>query len=207
MAVFIKAENISQAWILGCGAIMKQGFETRTNIKLHNLIIDIGCLDTDDSFNQLYAKYMNMEVFDRTLRIVCANERFGAHPSYWRRLTGKEGFGIDQISRVVSRLKKQPHSTKLTLQVYKPEDFQKNYTPCILCMELRVENQQLFMSVFTRSQDFGKKSYADYRGLSSILKGIGRKANISVGGMVVHTVSASISRRDLQSVTTLISKG
>ena len=206
MATFTEARNVSQAWVRGCEAIIARGFRTKGKIKLLNLIVDIRNLDRDESFEELYGRYMDMEVFKRTVEIVSSDKSFGLHPSYWKRLKGKEKFRVDQISQVISRLKKQPHSTKLTLQIYTPDDFQEKYTPCILCVELRVERQNLSMSVFIRSQDFGRKSYADYIGLSHILQRIAEDSSIPLGGMVVHTVTASINRQDLPRVSALLSK-
>lgn len=204
MVKLIEAENISLAWIKGSESIVAYGFRTKEKIKLHNLIVDIKSLDVDERFHKLYETHMDMKVFQRTLNIVSSDESFIPHPSYWRRLKGREEFKIDQITQVISRLKEQPHSTKLTLCVYTPTDFNKQYTPCILCAELRVEKQRLYMTVLTRSQDFGKKSYADYIGLSRILQRIGGGSGIQPGGMIVHTMTASIAFSDLTRVKTLI---
>jgi len=200
MVKLIEAENISLAWLKGCECIINHGFQTKRKIKLHNLIVNIKNLETNKSLNKLFRTHMDMKIFKRTLDIVSSEESFGLHPNYWRRLKGQEEFKVDQVAQVISRLKEQPHSPKLTMCIYTPDDFNRKYIPCILCAELRVEKHRLYLNAFVRSQDFGKKSYADYIGLARILQRIAENSNIQPGGMLVHTITASIERSDLNRV-------
>lgn len=200
MVRLIEAENISLAWVKGCDCIMREGFHSKDKVKFHNLIVSIEKMETDKSLDRLFETHMDMKVFKRTLDIVSSEQSFSPHPNYWKRLKGQEEFRIDQIAQVISRLKSQPHSTKLTLSIYTPNDFNRNFVPCILCAELRVERHRLCLTAFVRSQDFGKKSYADYMGLGRILQRIAEGSNIQPGGMLVHTITASISHSDLNRV-------
>jgi len=204
MVKIIKAKNISQAWVKGCEVILNEGFWTRKKVKLHNLVVEIETLETEKLFEELFQNYMDMEVFKRTLQVVSSEKSLGSHPSYWRRLKGKEEFKIDQIAQAISRLKLQPHSTKLTLCIYTPKDFSRKYTPCILCAELRVIEHKLYLTAFIRSQDFAKKSYADYLGLVKIIQKISEKTNIPQGGIVAHIITASINRADVGKVKKVI---
>ncbi|XOB40475.1 MAG: thymidylate synthase [Candidatus Nealsonbacteria bacterium] len=197
MVRLIEADNISEAWLKGCECIINYGFRTKRKIKLHNLIAEIKNITLDKYIDEQFRNYMNLRIFKRTLDIVSSDQNLNSHPNYWRRLKGKEEFKIDQVARVISRLRKQPHSTKLTLCIYSPNDFKKMYTPCILCAELRVNKRRLNMTAFIRSQDFANKSYADYIGLSSILKRIGENSNIKPGAILTHTITAFIAYKDL----------
>lgn len=204
MLKLVEAENISQAWLKGCQLILTYGIRTREKVKLHNFSLSIKNLQVDPEIDNLFRTNMDMRVFQRTLDIVSSDRPAGEHPSYWRRLRGLEEFKMDQISKVISRLQKQPNSTKLTLCVYSPTDFDRKYVPCILVAELRVEKEKLHMTVLIRSEDFGSKAYADYLGLARILQHIAKESNLQPGGMIVHVVTGFIASRDVERIKNIL---
>ncbi|MEM3499843.1 MAG: thymidylate synthase [Candidatus Bilamarchaeaceae archaeon] len=204
MAKVIEVENISQAWLEGCRLILTYGISTRKKVKLHNFSICIKSLQLDPRIDNFFKANMDMKVFQRTLDIVASEKIVGDHPNYWRRLIGREEFKTNQITRVISRLKEQPYSTKLTLCVYSPTDFDRKYVPCILVAELRTEREKLYMTVLIRSEDFGSKAYADYIGLARILQYIAEKSGLQPGGMILHIVTGFIANRDVEHIKNIL---
>lgn len=204
MAKLIEVENISQAWLEGCRLILTYGIRTREKVKLQNFSLSIKSLQLEPKIDNLFRTNMDMRVFQRTLDIVTSEKIVGEHPSYWRRLIGLEEFKMNQITRVISRLQRQPYSTKLTLSVYSPTDFNRKYVPCILIAELRTEREKLYMTVLIRSEDFGNKAYADYLGLARILQHIAEKSSLQPGEMILHIVTGFIANRDVERIKNIL---
>lgn len=204
MAKFIEAENISQAWLKGCQLILNLGFRTEKKVKLHNFSLIIKSIQVDPTIDRLFKSHMNMKIFQETLDVVSSEKVIGEHPSYWRRLIGKEIFKINQIERIISRLRMQPHSTKLTFCIYTPEDFDRKYVPCILAGELRVESGKLNLTALIRSEDFGNKAYADYLGLARILEYLSERANLRPGGLILHIVTGFINNKDVARIKNIL---
>lgn len=204
MAKLIEVENISQAWLEGCRLILTYGIRTREKVKLQNFSLSIKSLQLEPKIDNLFRTNMDMRVFQRTLDIVTSEKIVGEHPSYWRRLIGLEEFKMNQITRVISRLQRQPYSTKLTLSVYSPTDFDRKYVPCILIAELRTEREKLYMTVLIRSEDFGNKAYADYLGLARILQHIAEKSSLQPGEMILHIVTGFIANRDVERIKNIL---
>jgi len=120
---------------------------------------------------------------------------------YGQRLQNFEG--INQMEKVIIKLKKNPQTKSATLNfTFPPGDVK--HMPCVNILDLKFRNNKLNASVFMRSQDAGKKLYADIISMGEIVKEIAQKVGQTPGELLIHISSLHVYEKDLNKFKELI---
>jgi len=104
--------------------------------------------------------------------------------------------GVNQVDEVVKKLSKKPESKSAVIILSDPLcDFQ-THTPCLSILDFKIRGGKLLTTAFFRSQDVGKKIYADIIMIGKISKIIADRLRIKLGSLILVIVSAHIYKKD-----------
>lgn len=99
--------------------------------------------------------------------------------------------GVNQIEEVIKKLVKNPDSKSATISLMNPIG-DRQHMPCITVMDFKIRNGKLMTTTFFRSQDVGKKFYANAICLAKISKQVAERTGVSLGelNMIVASLHA-----------------
>lgn len=120
--------------------------------------------------------------------------------SYGSRFQDFEGH--DQLEYVKEKLTEKPTSKSATISsMYPPGD--SDHVPCICTLDFKLRDG-LLMTAFFRSQDVGKKFYADMIALKEIQEDVAKYLSVENNKMVIQVVSAHIYETDFELVEEIL---
>lgn len=120
--------------------------------------------------------------------------------SYGSRFRDFEGY--NQFEYVEEKLTSKPTSKSATItSMYPPGD--QDHVPCICTLDFKLRDG-LMMTAFFRSQDIGKKSYADLIALKRIQDEMADDLEAGNNKMRLHIVSAHIYESDYDRVENIV---
>lgn len=105
--------------------------------------------------------------------------------------------GIDQVANVIAKLKKNPDSKSATINLMDVEADLK-HVPCICTIDFKIRNGRLNATSFFRSQDAGKKLYADIISIGKIMEMIAKEVDVPVGELSILIASLHIYEEDIK---------
>lgn len=114
----------------------------------------------------------------------------------------KDFEGHNQLTYVNDKLTEKPTSKSATItSMYPPGD--TKHVPCICTLDFKIRDG-LLMTAFFRSQDIGKKFYADVIALKRIQEEVSNHLDVNNNKMVIQVVSAHIYETDFDLVEDII---
>lgn len=120
---------------------------------------------------------------------------------YGQRL--KDFEGVNQYERVITKLKKNLETKSATLNfTFPPGD--KQHMPCVNILDLKFRDGKLNGSAFMRSQDAGKKLYADIISMGEIIDEIAQEIGKEPGSLLIHIASLHIYDKDLKNLQGIV---
>lgn len=114
--------------------------------------------------------------------------------------------GVDQIDKIVAKLQKNPDVKSASLSLMDPSVDFNGHMPCIIALDFKIRNKKLYLTGFFRSQDIGKKFYADILALGAIQDEVAQKLNTNKGNVKIFISSAHIYETDFERVNKFILK-
>jgi thymidylate synthase (methanogen type) len=121
--------------------------------------------------------------------------------SYGQRLFDKNG--INQIENIIKKLRNNPESKSATVTLLDPEGDQ-SHVPCIVSLDFKIRHKRLVTTAFFRSQDAGKKMYADILALHTISKRVAQHLNVKAGPVNIFVVSLHLYSEDREKIKFLL---
>lgn len=121
--------------------------------------------------------------------------------SYGQRMYNFNGY--NQFDKIAEKLIKNPEAKSATISFTYPGHDDK-HMPCIIALDFKIRNGKLNGNAFFRSQDAGKKFYADIMCMGEILKRMSDKLNIPVGSLSIFIASLHIYEKDFDRVLNII---
>lgn len=110
---------------------------------------------------------------------------------------------INQVQGVIEKLIKNIESKSATISLSDPAQDDK-HMPCIISIDFKVRDSKLMATAFFRSQDVGKKIYADIFAIAEISKKIANAIDVPMGSVNLLIVSLHAYQEDWEKVKTLI---
>ncbi len=198
----VKEKTVGKAWIKSLQIILDHGTnEKDNNVPIKEVIQLAVVIDNAIKEDKIVQKFGDSSMIEwmkgNFLTIIPINLGY----SYGKRLTDFDG--VNQIDRVIKKLRDKPESKGATMTFLKPTEDTK-HIPCICVIDFKLRNNKLISSAFFRSQDIGKKFYADALCLGEIQAKIAKELGVSVGSLVFFIASAHIYESDLPKITTTL---
>lgn len=139
-------------------------------------------------------------------------------PSYSGRIHGTDGHDLNQIDALVNIFRKEPYSGGLVFSVFMPVDLVKRrrpgYVPCLVSGSFLVENDEVQLNVFFRSQSVLEFGVFDLRFLREFQNNVTDRfnsvrairvpelkpgsLNISAGRIFIHRRLVKIGNHQFQ---------
>ncbi len=104
--------------------------------------------------------------------------------------------GINQLEKVINKLKGNKEAKSATIDLMDPLNDGK-HVPCICTMDFKIRNGRLQCSAFFRSQDVGKKIYADIISIGELMKRVAQGTNLKIGALHIFIASLHIYEKDV----------
>lgn len=121
--------------------------------------------------------------------------------SYGQRIT--DHHGVNQIESAIEKLRKNPEAKSATITLMSPEG-DHNHMPCIVALDFKIRDGKLMTTAFFRSQDVGKKIYADIICIGEIGKKIADVVTVPNGDLNILIVSLHFYEEDRAKITQLL---
>lgn len=176
----------------------------------HKLVMDEGHFMNDGTkpikeFMNLYLIVDDPQVSDNILDELAnpemvdwmVNKNFGGTKpiddwgySYGMRM--RDFHGVNQIDKSVEKLRERPGSKSATITLMDPAVDFTGHMPCIITLDPKIRDNKLTLVGFFRSQDIGRKFYADMMALAAIQKEIADKVGVQCGSIELLITSAHV---------------
>jgi thymidylate synthase (methanogen type) len=185
----VKTNNLGQAWRKIFNEVYQHGKTLNNNNKgqikeLIDLLVVMQNVEKDSFIRKHGDKKIIKWMKDNFGKIIPV-ENWGY--SYGQRLYNF--LGVDQIEVVIKKLKKNPNSKSATINLMlAPND--KKHVPCLAVLDFKIRSNKLITTAFFRSQDVGKKFYADGLAIKEVSKKIAKKISVPLGEFVLFIKSA-----------------
>jgi thymidylate synthase len=121
--------------------------------------------------------------------------------SYGQRFSNFDG--INQIDKCIAKLKKNPEAKSATITLMDPKG-DGHHMPCIVALDFKIRDGKLMTTAFFRSQDVGKKMYADIICLGEIAKKLADEVGVVPGNLHILIVSLHFYEEDANKVKNLL---
>jgi len=199
----IKASKIGEAWKKSLLEIYKRGEiidDDKGKIKeLLDFLIIVRRIEEDDPIIKEYANKEAIEWMKKNFEKTEPINNWGY--SYAQRLYNF--LGINQIESIVQKLKKNPVAKSATISLMLPSDDTK-HIPCLVALDFKIRNKKLITTAFFRSQDIGKKIYADALVIKLLAGKIAEALSIPIGEFVFFIKSAHFYLDDLEQLKDIL---
>lgn len=201
----IIAKTSGIAWLSAVGEVMKNGNLVRDgeqNLKeVLNVMVTISDpLGTDTVLEKYADKKMIKWMKGNFLKMEPVLD--------WGYSYGQRFFnfgGINQVDNVIAKLKKNPDSKSATIALMDPKG-DGHHVPCIVAIDFKIRQNKLMLTAFFRSQDVGKKMYADIISVGEIGKTISEKVGVILGSLNILIVSLHAYEADWENIKKLITE-
>ena len=111
----------------------------------------------------------------------------------------------NNLDLVVKKLKKNKLSKSATISLMDHKN-DTTHVPCITTFDFKIRNNQLYFNIHMRSQDIGKKAFADYVCYVDIARKICKELTLANYEITVWINSAHIYQRDFDKIEKLVEK-
>ena len=199
----VTAGSPGEAWRAGMTLVMEQGHVVRDDdVELRevlNVLYQVERPAERDPFVERFGDPAMIDFMQRNFRATEAIPGFGY--SYGRRM--RDFDGVDQLARVIQVLRDKPDSKSATITTAWP-GHDESHHPCINVLDFKRRADRLQLASFFRSQDAGKKLYADVIALGDVLHDVAQQVGCPPGRLLIFCVSSHIYDSDEQRVREIL---
>jgi len=199
----IETNTIGDAWVESIKTVLDLGktvHDGDTKLKeFINLAIKINHPEKEDDILKKYAD-------EKMIEFMISNFLEKEPVLNWGYSYGQRIYdfsGINQFKKIANKLKKNPESKSATISLMNPPEDQK-HVPCITVLDFKIRDGHLLATAFFRSQDIGKKFYADAICIGKIGKMISEKINNVPVKLLFVISSAHIYEPDIEKVKKIV---
>ncbi|MCL4362933.1 thymidylate synthase [Candidatus Marsarchaeota archaeon] len=107
--------------------------------------------------------------------------------------------GTNQLKNIIDKLKRNRESKSATINLMDPSKDGK-HVPCICTLDFKIRDGRVQCAAFFRSQDAGKKIYADMISLGELTKKVANETGSKAGALTIFIASLHIYEKDIDSI-------
>jgi thymidylate synthase len=209
----IKVPTIEDAWM----SLLKNIVETGDRVKIDGKVM------TTESMNQV-VKIFNplsstppenqiwggekLEIYKKQFQ---SPENPGFVYTYGNRL--RDYFGVDQVEKVIKRLKEDKSSRRCVMTTFDPHtDHDIKDLPCMIMVDFKIRKTsthpiypyELLTTAVWRSHDIYGAYLPNIFGLTGLAQKVAEELNVAVGAITTHSISAHIYDTDLDDAKKIV---
>ncbi len=201
----ITTKTPGEAWLKAASEVLKSGKPVKDgeqNLKeILNVMVTVrDSMGSDDILEKYADEKMIVWMKDNFLK---TKQVLDWGYSYGQRFFSFDG--INQIKKVIEKLSKNPESKSATITLMDPKG-DGHHVPCIVAIDFKIRERKLMLTAFFRSQDVGKKMYADIISLGEIGKMISKEVKVELGDLNILIVSLHAYEADWDNIKKLVSE-
>ncbi|KKG35332.1 hypothetical protein DU52_15435 [Methanosarcina mazei] len=183
----ITAHSIKEAKYKSVDTILtrgKYGKDQRNEKVKHveNLLTWIRCEDCELSEDPLTARQ----------QIAFADDLINWVPTEHDYTYGTEAREEDSLEKTIQLLKEHPETRRAVIPLFKPRHVGKENIPCMVTLCLYMDDDELNLTVFGRSNEEVIAMQSDLYGLSRLVVWMAERIGCDVGYILLHIVNAHV---------------
>jgi thymidylate synthase len=191
----IESSTIGEAWLEVAARILETGrqstYDSLPILEVPHATLVVAHPDPDDA---LIARHADPERL-AWMRANFVNHspvaELGGARSYASRLRDYAATGVDQVTWVVERLKRDPTSRSATITTFEPL-LDTSYIPCVSMLDFWIPEQDVDLVVYAHSIDFGSKGYGNLVQLAELQREVAQSLGRAVGSLTFIVKSAHV---------------
>ena len=202
----ISASTIGDAWIAIAQRIMELGVPgSYDGLAMREvLMVTLSWAPADDRRHRRPLRRPGAPGVDEgELRRLPRVPELGDASSYATRLHDYAGTGLDQLTWVSERLRRDPLSRSATITTFQPLS-DTSYIPCVSLLDFYLDEDALALVVYAHSIDFGAKGYANLLELAVIQHQVASELDRAVGSLTMIVKSAHVYDGDAAYMTSVL---
>ncbi len=207
--VTVTTETIGDAWLDVARIILNEGVHaTYDGLPIRETMMASLMVASPRPFDDIIERFGDRE------RLAWMHANFSDHDvvpalgdadSYATRLHDYGRSGLDQLDRVVERLRADPTCRSATITTFQPLS-DTSYIPCISLLDFYLVDSALHLVVYAHSIDFGAKGYANLVELASIQHDVASALDLVVGPLTMIVKSAHIYDSEFAYMTDVLER-
>lgn len=205
MPHFIEGDTIGSVWIQCIKVVLEHGIPITDDKgmirEVSPLFMHIKQPSTEDAIVEKFGDKSMISFMRRNFEDVSPVAGWGY--SYAKRLYGTDD--SNQIGKMVQKLQQYPFTKSATISLLNPEADQK-HTPCLTTLDFKLRQDSLCLHAFLRSQDVGKKMYADAVALLRLGQTIATKVSTQSVQLYFTICSAHLYEHDIPALQRMVSQ-
>ncbi len=196
----VHEEHIGPAWfqilqLISRFGMVKQSDYNEDQRELLNIITVINKEDPDHPKFYPYFQFTNEDIFAYYPQIISSNSLEGIEYSYGQRLRAQHD--KDQIRLIAETLQKTPYTRRAIAVTWDlATDLSSEKPPCLILVQFLVQNAQLFMTAFFRSNDMFQAWPRNAFGLRKLQSTVAQELGMPLGALTIISHSAHIYAHD-----------
>lgn len=191
----IRGKKVAEVWLKALKTILAFGEVKETDsMKMKEVLNLAAVIEEEDADNFFIPEYLG---FDRVKlesylpQIIDKEKLEGLHYTYGYRLSGH--FGIDQVEKIVEKLKKDPNAREAVGVLFDPRiDIEAEHRPCIVLVQALRNQEKLNFNVYVRSHDIFGGWPLNAFGLRKLQQKISQASGLKIGSLTFISASAHI---------------
>lgn len=206
----IQHNFIGSAWldilssILRFGTIKKSDYGVDQR-ELLNVVSVIEKEDPDNPEFYPFFQFTKEELFSYYPQILGSHSLEGVEYSYGQRFSNQKN--IDQIQLLIETLQKTQYSRRAIAVTWDIEkDIKSEKPPCLILADFLVQNNQLFLTAFFRSNDMFHAWPRNAFGLRKLQFFVAQKVGIAPASLTIVSSSAHIYQNNWKLATDILQK-
>jgi thymidylate synthase len=199
----ISSETAGKSWVKVMSEVYNNGYFIKDgdfNLKeVLNVLVNVGDPCSVDKEIKEYGDVRMIDWMKENFLSLNPIEDWGY--SYGQRMYDFNGY--NQFNQVAEKLINNPETKSAIISFMYP-GFDDKHIPCIVALDFKMRNNKLNGSAFFRSQDAGKKFYADIMCMGEIMKRVSEKVKVPVGELNIFIASLHIYEQDFKRILDII---
>lgn len=213
----IQCSSASDAWIKTSKYILSNGVKYGDITECLNLIIEIKEFKKDDNFDKNFRNIFGDERIDYASRVTFVEPQEGVFAdwiyspikpiwkdTYFGRMVLFQN-KFNQIENVLKILSQHIHTKRCEIVIYDPMIDAKNMykQPCLLAIDIKPRDDELFLNAIFRSQAVSKSGYADYTALIKLGQFLANTTKYTLNTVSLFIASAHIRKQKKEYINTM----
>jgi thymidylate synthase len=200
--MIIENNSIGEIWLNAINKVLNEGnrikYRNTELLEIINLQLIINTPYFEDIIIQKYGKKEILEYMRKNFQ---TDEDVGFDYTYKQRFLNYDG--INQLEYSLKNFQKRENSMDAIFSTLKPKEDTK-HIPCLALLQYIVRENTLIIFTTFKSQDIGKKSYADYIEILKLFDNIKQKLNVQDVKIISTISSAHIYQEDIEELKVIL---
>ncbi|MFA7244667.1 MAG: thymidylate synthase [Candidatus Magasanikbacteria bacterium] len=199
--MIIEKNTIGEVWLEAVKYILKNGKEINYRETELLEVLNLQLIINEPNINdEIVEKHGDKDILEYMKKNFETDENVGFGYTYRQRFF--DYHGLNQIENSLANLEKRENSMDAIFSTLIPKE-DVTHVPCLAMLQYIVRDEILIITATFKSQDIGKKSYADYIEITKLFEPIKEKLGLQKMKIIANITSAHIYKDDIEKLKKL----